>query len=102
MRRQASASRSYTQTSCSRPRRANAFLCGTGFRADFILGLVHLLGKQVGLVVKDRREGIVSCASPFPAPLPGKNLVTVFSNVHVFKVIFFFLKCNFLTFFQIG
>lgn len=36
-----------------------------------------------------------------PLPLLGVNLVTLFSNVHVFKVISL-LKCNFLTFSQIG
>lgn len=51
----------------------------------------------MGRLVKDRRGGTDFCASP-ALPLLGKNVVTVLSNVHVFKVILF-LKCNFLAFF---
>lgn len=47
-----------------------------------------------------REEGVVLFA--FPAlPWVGKHLVTVFSDVPVFKVIFF-LKCNFPTLFPLG
>lgn len=53
-------------------------------------------GETVGLVTGGGGEGVVLCA--FPAlPWVGKHLVTVFSDVPVFKVISF-LKCNFPTF----
>ena len=58
------------------------------------------MGKAWGLLKTETEKGLF-CV-PFPAlPSLGINLVTLFSNVHVFKVISL-LKCDFPTFSQIG
>lgn len=76
------------RVSCSRYP-VSSFLRSTGFHVDFITELGTPAGETWGF----------RCAPPPALPWLGKNVVTVFSNVPVFKVISF-LKCNFLAFFS--
>lgn len=59
-----------------------------------------MVGRRWGLLQAEEEKGLFCVPSP-ALPWVGKHLVTVFSDVPVFKVISF-LKCNFPTFFPLG